>query len=158
MSVLSRSAAFEPLALRPIARFARGHGVVAVILAIAATLASPAWADNSRLPANSHAKSAAADLNSGAGASDSVAKAGVETRVATVRDCVLKQAPVIFARADHGTVVVKQQTGPGCNLPSMIETDVFYTSDKDFKGSDKLYILGFLHFDNLNQTYTILVK
>jgi hypothetical protein len=157
MSVLSRFAAFAPAA-----RFIRGRSAAAGIIAIAlaAAAVSPAWAEGPQQPAHPHKKAAAApDLNADGSVPDSIAKTGAETRVATVRDCTLpNQAPMVFARAEHGAVSVKQETGPGCSRPSMSQTNVFYTSEKGFKGTDKLYILGFLNFGNINQTYAILVK
>ena len=35
------------------------------------------------------------------------------------------QAPVVSARADHGTVSVKPGKGPGCGRPSMSPAEVF---------------------------------
>jgi hypothetical protein len=65
---------------------------------------------------------------------------------------------VIFARADHGAVSVTPGTGPSCGRPSVSQTVIFYTSDPGFRGTDKLYLLGFLNFKNIDQTFTILVK
>jgi hypothetical protein len=158
MPVLSRFAAFAPAA-----RLVRGRRVAAGIMAIglAAAAASPAWAEGPQQPAQPHKKAAAApDLNADGSVPDSIAKAGAETHVATVHgDCALpNQAPVIFARADHGAVSVTPGTGPSCGRPSVSQTVIFYTSDPGFRGTDKLYLLGFLNFKNIDQTFTILVK
>ncbi len=162
MFVLTRLAAFEPVEWPSAARFVRGRCVVAGIIAVAlaAGALSPASAEGSQQPAQPHNKAAAApDLNADGSVPDSVAKAGAQTRVATVRSCVLPdQAPVVFARADHGAVSVKQETGPGCGRASTSLANVFYTSELGFKGTDKLYLMGFVNFGNTNQTLTILVK
>jgi hypothetical protein len=162
MFVLSRLAAIEPRAWPSAARFVRGRGAVAgiVAMALAAAAASPAWPEGPQQPAHPAKKAAAApDLNADGSVPDSIAKAGAQTRVAAVRDCLLpNQAPPVFARADHGAVSVKQETGPGCGRPSASQTNVFYTSAPGFKGTDKLYVLGYLNFSNISQTYTILVK
>ncbi len=162
MSVLSRFVAFQPVASPPAARFVRGRCVAAGIMAIAmaAAVAAPAWAQAPQQPAPPDKKAAAApDLNADGSVPDSVAKAGAQTRVATVRNCVLpSQAPAVFARADHGAVSVKQETEPGCGRPSTSLTTVLYTSEPGFKGTDKLYLLGYVNFSNMSQTLTILVK
>ena len=162
MSVLSRFAAFEPVAWPQVARFVRGRCVAAGIMAmaLAAAAASPALAEGSQQPAHRDKKAAAApDLNADGSAPNSIAKAGAETRVAMVQDCALPNlAPVVSARADHGTISVKQGTGPSCGRPAVSQAQIFYTSEPGFKGTDKLHILGVLLHGDIDQTYTILVK
>ena len=68
------------------------------------------------------------------------------------------QPPVVSGRADHGTVSVKQEKGPGCGHPSVSLTEVFYISEPGFKGTDNLHVLGFTINSNIDRTLTILVK
>jgi hypothetical protein len=75
---------------------------------------------------------------------DSVATTGVESRVAQVFDCKLKdRMPVVSARADHGAVVVRESTGAGCGQQNVRGAGIFYKSEDGFSGEDKIYILGF---------------
>jgi hypothetical protein len=162
MSVLSRFVAFAPVAWPPAARFVRGLAVAAgiIAMALAAAAASPAWAENPRKLAQPPKKAAAApDLNADGSVPDRVVKAGAQTKVAIVWDCALPNlAPVVSARVEHGTVSIRTGNGPNCGRPLMSLTSVFYTSTLDFKGTDKLYILGFLTHGDIDQIYTILVK
>jgi hypothetical protein len=59
---------------------------------------------------------------------------------------------------EHGSVSIGTGNGPSCGRPSMSLTNIFYTSNPGFKGTDKLYILGFLTHGDIDQTFTILVK
>jgi hypothetical protein len=162
MSVLSRFVAFARVAWPPEPRFVHSRAVARGIIAIAlaAAAASPAWAEVPQKPAHQDKKATAArDLNADGTVPNSIAKAGVETRVATVQYCDLpNQVPVFWARADHGTISIKRGTGPGCSLPSMNRSEIFYTSERGFKGTDNLHILGFTKDGEVNQTTTILVK
>jgi hypothetical protein len=162
MSVLSRFVAFAPGAWPPATRFVRGRGAAAgiIAMALAAATASPAWAQGLQKPAAPQKTAAAArDLNADGSVPDKVVKAGVRTSVATVCDCALpNMAPVVSARVEHGSVSIGTGNGPSCGRPSMSLTNIFYTSNPGFKGTDKLYILGFLTHGDIDQTFTILVK
>ena len=163
MSVLSRFAAFAPVAWPLAARFVRGRGVAAgiVAIALAAAAASPACAAGPQQEAAHPQKKAAAapDLNADGSVPDKVVKAGAETLVATVHDCDLpSQAPVVWARVEHGTTSVKQGTGPSCGRPSMSLSEIFYTSEPGFKGTDNLHMLGFVSNGGIDVSLTILVK
>jgi hypothetical protein len=162
MSVLSRFVAFEPVASPPAARFVRRRGAAAgiIALALAAAAALPASAEGMQKPAQTHKKTTAApDLNADGSVPDKVVKAGVKMNVATVSDCALpNMAPVVSARVEHGTVSIGTGNGPRCGRPSMSLTSIFYTSAPGFKGTDKLYVLGFLTHGDIDQTLTILVK
>jgi hypothetical protein len=133
-------------------------------LALAATAAQPARAtgpQNKALPHGTAESIERAELNADGSLPDAVAKAGVETRALQVWDCdQTNRAPVVWARADHGIVSVKSITsGPGCGRLSMTMAGIFYTSEPGFKGTDKIYVLGFYsnghRFDNIA---TVLVK
>ncbi len=162
MSVLSRFAAFAPVAWPPAARFVRGLAVAAgmIAMALAAAAASPAWAAGPQKPAPPQKRAAAApDLNADGSVPDRVVKAGAQTSVAIVWDCALPNlAPVVSARVEHGAVSIRTGNGPNCGRRSMSLTNIFYTSEPGFKGTDKLYVLGFLTNGDIDQTYTILVK
>jgi hypothetical protein len=163
MFVLSRFAAFESVAWPLAARFVRGRGAAAGIMAIAlaAAAASPAWAAGPQHEAAHPQKeaAAAADLNADGSVPDKIVKAGAETLVATAHDCDLpNQAPLVWTRVEHGTTSVKQRTGPSCGRPSMSLAEIFYTSERGFKGTDKLHILGFVANGDIDLTLTILVK
>jgi hypothetical protein len=131
-----------------------------IAMALAATIAPPAWAEGPQKPAPPQKKTAAApDLNADGSVPDKVVKAGVQSNVAIVWDCGLPNlAPVVSARVEHGALSIKTGNGPSCGHASMSLTSVFYTSAPGFKGTDKLYILGFLTSGDINQTFTILVK
>jgi hypothetical protein len=102
----------------------------------------------------------ASELNADGSMPDAVVKAGVEMRAFRVWDCDQpNSAPVVWGRADHGTISVKPITsGPHCGRPSMTAAGIFYTSEPGFKGTDKVYLLGFITRGRLDQTATILVK
>ena len=161
MSVLSGFAGFAPVAWPSAAGLFRVRGVAArIAIALAAAAISPTWAEGPQQAAHPHKKAAATpDLNADGSVPDSIAKAGTETQVATLKDCTLpNQAPVVSGRADHGTVSVKQEKGPGCGHPSVSLTEVFYISEPGFKGTDNLHVLGFTINSNIDRTLTILVK
>jgi hypothetical protein len=162
MSVSSGFAGFAPVAWLPAARFFRVRGVAAGIIAVAlaAAVVSPTWAEGPQQAGHPHKKAAATpDLNADGSVPDATAKAGAETKVATLKDCTLPdQPPVASVRADHGTVRIKQGKGPGCGHASVSTVEAFYTSEPGFKGTDKLHILGFTIKSNIDQTLTILVK
>jgi hypothetical protein len=162
-SVLSRFVVFQPIAWCNLAeglvRDRRFAGAI-IAVALAATAASSAWAAGSQDKAHPQQKTAAApDLNADGSVPNVITKTGVKTRVAVAYDCDQpNQAPILWARADHGTIDVGTGTGPQCGHPSMSLTGVFYTSEPGFKGTDKVYVLGFITNGNINATYTVLVK
>ena len=168
MSVLSRFVAFELAARRcPAARFVRNRRLAAAImaLALAAAAAPPVWAAGPQNKAPPHGTDAAvstepSELNPDGSVPDAVVKAGVETRAFRAWDCDQpNRAPVVWARADHGTISVKPVTsGPKCGRASMTVAGIFYTSEPGFKGTDKVYLLGFVTKGKIDETYTILVK
>jgi hypothetical protein len=185
MSVLSSFVAFEWVARRcPAARFVRNQRLAAAIMAVALVAAAtpPAWAAGPLNPASAAAplnpasaaapqnkagtayavghEPSASELNADGSMPDAVVKAGVETRALRSWDCDQPdRAPVVWARADHGTISVKPVTSGACSRPSMTVAGIFYTSEPGFKGTDKIYILGFLtNGKYINGTFTILVK
>ncbi len=91
---------------------------------------------------------------------EAVVKAGVETRALRAWDCDMpNRAPVVWARADHGTISVKPVTsGPMCGRLSMTVAGIFYTSEPGFKGADTIYLLGFKTQGKIEVSFTILVK
>jgi len=90
---------------------------------------------------------------------DSVVKAGVETRVGSAWDCDMKNiAPIVWARADHGTVVIRNIIGPACGEQSVRQAGLFYKSDPGFKGQDKVYIGGFLVKQRIDTTVLVQVN
>ena len=126
-------------------------GAAAMALALAAAN-SPCWAEG---PQKSHPKPSSDNANGAA----KVVKSGVQTSVAKIPDCAVPNlAPAANATVEHGTVSVKPWEGPGCGRPSVSQTEVFYTSEKGFKGTDKLHLLGYSISDNIDQTFTVLVK
>ncbi len=137
-------------------------GITAVAFATAS--ASPAWAGGPQDVAHGHGKTAAGpaaapDLNPDGTVPDAVTKTGVRTRVVLVWNCAMPdQIPVVFARADHGTISIDEVKGSQCGHPSMTLAGVFYTSEPGFKGTDKVYVLGFLLEGKIDQTVTVLVK
>jgi hypothetical protein len=113
---------------------------------------SPCWAEG---PQKSHPKPAPDSANGAA----KVVQSGVETSVAKISDCAQpKLAPEANAIVLHGTVSIKSAQGPGCGEPSISQTEIFYTSEKGFKGPDKVRLLGYSISGNIDQTFTILVK
>ena len=162
MSVLSRFAAFGPIAWASAARFVRRRGAAAGILAIAlaAAAAAPGWAEGAKKNAQPQQDAAAAlDLNADGSVPDKIVNAGAQTTVAAVWDCDLPNlAPVVSARVEHGSVRIGTGNGPRCGRPSMSLTSIFYTSAPGFKGTDTLHILAFLSRGDIDQTFTILVK
>jgi hypothetical protein len=162
VSVLTCLVGFQSLAGCLAACPLRDRGLAAGIMALAlvSVAGSPTWSAGSQDKAHPQQKTTAApDLNADGTIPNVVTKAGVQTRVAVAYDCDQpNQAPILWARADHGTISVGTDTGPQCGRPSMSLTDVFYTSEPGFKGTDKVYVLGFVTSSNINATYTILVK
>jgi hypothetical protein len=188
MSVLAGFVAFESIAQRcPAARFVRNRRLAAAIVALALVAAAapvawaagpalpalagapapPAWAaePQNKAPPNEKAYPAghepsASELNVDGSMPDAVVKAGVEMRALRVWDCDQPdRAPVVWGRADHGTISVKPITaGPHCGRPSMTAAGIFYTSEPGFKGTDKVYVLGFITSGKLSGTFTLLVK
>jgi hypothetical protein len=113
---------------------------------------SPCWAEG---PQKSHPKPSADNANGAA----KVVKSGVQTSVAKISDCAQpKLAPEANAIVEHGTVSIKSAEGPGCGEPSVSMTEVFYTSEKGYKGTDKVHLLGYSISGNIDQTFTVLVK
>jgi hypothetical protein len=161
MSMLYRFVDHRPVGRPARPRFFRGRGAAVGIIAIAlAAGASPGSAAGHQKPAQSQEGPAPApDLNADGSVPDKVVKAGIQTSAAIVRDCALPNyAPVVSARVEHGTIRIRTGAGPSCGLASMSLTNVLYTLDPGFKGTDKLTILAFLTSGDLTQTYTILVK
>jgi hypothetical protein len=141
-------------------RFAAGF----FALGLAATASVAIAATASKTPPQKPTKVSATtsktpELNADGTVPDSVAKMGVETQIATVWDCNLPQnPPPVSARADHGTVAIKKGTGPACGKPSLTANLLFYTSEPGFKGTDKVYMLGFSGSGPLDKTFSILVR
>jgi hypothetical protein len=133
-------------------------------MVLAAAAAPPAFAQGPIIPGqNPQAKAAAEakapDLNADGTVPTAIAKAGVRTHVGSAWDCALPdRAPTVWARADHGTIIILAGTGPQCGRPSVKQAGIFYTSEPGFKGTDKIYVLGFLASGNINNIYTVLVK
>jgi hypothetical protein len=126
-------------------------GAAAMAIALAAAN-SPCWAEG---PQKSHPKPSPDNANGAA----KVVKSGVQTSVARISDCAQpKLAPEANAIVEHGTVSIKQGEGPGCGQPSFGQTEVFYTSEKGFKGADKVHLLGYSISGTIDQTFTVLVK
>ena len=113
---------------------------------------SPCWSEG---PQKSHPKPSADNANGAA----KVVKSGVQTSVAKISDCAQpKLAPEANAIVEHGTVSIKSAEGPACGQPSVSMTEVFYTSEKGYKGADKVHLLGYSISGNIDQTFTVLVK
>jgi hypothetical protein len=113
---------------------------------------SPCWAEG---PQKSHPKPSPDNANGAA----KVVKSGVQTSVAKISDCAQpKLAPEANAIVEHGTVSIKSAEGPACGEPSVSMTEVFYTSEKGYKGTDKVHLLGYSISGNIDQTFTVLVK
>jgi len=113
---------------------------------------SPCWSEGPQKP---HPKPSADNANGAA----KVVKSGVQTSVAKISDCAQpKLAPEANAIVEHGTVSIKSAEGPGCGEPSVSMTEVFYTSEKGYKGADKVHLLGYSISGNIDQTFTVLVK
>jgi hypothetical protein len=160
MPVLSRFVAFEPSARSCLA-------AAIMALALGAAAAAPAQAGGAQNGARPHGTATAVsteptELNADGSVPDAVVKAGVETRAFRTWDCDQpNSAPVVWARADHGTISIKPIafSGPKCGRMSMTVAGIFYTSEPGFKGTDKLYLLGFLsNGKHLDETLTVLVK
>jgi hypothetical protein len=90
---------------------------------------------------------------------DLVAQPGKPTRVGIVYNCAVPdEVPIVWARADNGSISIVVGKGPQCGRPSMTLAAIFYTPAPGFKGTDKIYVLGLNLDATLNQTYTVLVK
>jgi len=137
----------------PSRRSVRNRVLGAATMAIALAAAnSPCWAEG---PQKSHPKPSPDQANGAA----KVVKSGVQTSIAKITDCAQpKLAPEANAIVAHGTVSIKSAEGPGCGEPSVSQTEVFYTSEKGFKGADKVRLLGYSISGNIDQTFTVLVK
>jgi len=172
MSVLSRFGAFEPSGRYCLAaRFVRNQHVAAAIMALTLGAVGPAPAqaagaqNEARPPGTATPVSTEptkpTDFNADGSMPDAIVKAGVETRALRAWDCDQpNNAPVVWARADHGTISIKPITsGPRCGRLSMSMAGIFYTSEPGFKGTDTVHILGFLsNGSRIDQTATLLVK
>lgn len=156
MPLRSAIADFPRRATGPAPSFPR---TIAAGLIAMAFVVTPAMADSAAKTASRHHQPTPPDLNPDGTTPDQVVKSGKQTSVASVWDCALPNfAPVVSARVEHGTIRIRTGNGPSCGHASMSLTNVVYTSDPGFKGTDKLTILAFLTSGDLNQTYTILVK
>lgn len=164
MPVLPNFVAFESAARR-----VRNRHLAAAFMALslAAAVAPSAWAAGTQNQATPHGAPAVAtqatspsELNPDGTMPTAVVKAGVETRALRAWDCGQPdRAPIVWARADHGTISVKPITSEACGRLSMTVAGIFYISEPGFKGRDKVYLLGFLSDGKyLDQTFTILVK
>lgn len=135
-------------------------GIMTVVVAAAPQVQAQAPPSSE----HAHKKSAvrkvtAPVLNADGSVPDAVTEAGVESQVAHAYDCAQpNHAPVLWARADHGTTTVKTVTTSGCGRASISQAGVFYKSEPGFKGTDKLYMLGYITNGKLDYTYTILVR
>jgi hypothetical protein len=163
VAILSRVADSQPVVRCLASRLVQDQRLAAGILAVslATAVASAAWAapQNKAQGKTVAAATATSDLNADGTVPDVITKAGAQTRVAVAFDCDQPdRAPILFARADHGTINVTEATGPRCGRPSMSLSLVLYTSEPGFKGTDKVYMLGYILNGNLNATYTVLVK
>lgn len=87
------------------------------------------------------------------------ALSGIESKVGAAYDCYMKtHAPAIWARADHGTVVIREIDGPGCNEKSMKLAGIFYKSDPGFVGEDKIYVIGYSTEGSIDSTFSVEVS
>jgi len=137
-------------------------------MALAAAAAAPsAWAagpQDQEIPPGKTAASTpwsqpTPTFRTNTGVPDAVVEAGVTTDLAFVGDCALPyRAPVVWARADHGTIIIKKVTRPNCGRASVDFSEIFYTSKPGFRGVDKVYLLGFLMQDNIDRLFTVVVK
>ncbi len=157
-SVLSRLATFWSVGrCCPAAQFVRDRHIAEkiIVIAVAAAVVSPAWAAGPQSQKQPQGKAAAAATT----VPGAIVKAGERTRVGLFWDCALPDAsPVIWARADHGTASAVGGTGPQCDRPSVRMTAIFYTSEPGFKGTDKVYVLGYNISGKIEQSFTVLVK
>lgn len=159
--ILFRVVDFQPVVRCLAARLVRDQRLAAGILtlSLATAVASAAWAAPQNKAQGKTAATATSDLNADGTVPNVITKAGAQTRVAVAFDCDQPdRAPILWARADHGTINVTEATGPRCGRPSMSLTLVLYTSEPGFRGTDKVYMLGYILNGNLDATYTVLVK
>jgi len=90
---------------------------------------------------------------------DAIVKSGVRTRIMIAWDCDQpSHAPIVWAHADHGTVTVTKGRGPSCGLSSMNIAEIYYKSNRGFKGTDTLHLLGIVTNGKLDRTGTIVVR
>jgi hypothetical protein len=85
-------------------------------------------------------------------------KTGVETKIGQVFDCDLHvAAPTVSVRAEHGTVVVRQEIGTACGEKNVPVSNIFYKSEPGFSGRETAYVTGFLagRMGKLEQTILI---
>jgi hypothetical protein len=69
---------------------------------------------------------------------------GIESEVGSAYDCDMKyRAPVVWARADHGTAAIREIDGP-FRQKSMKVAGSFYKSGPGFVGEDTVIIIGIL--------------
>jgi hypothetical protein len=152
------------LGLQPVVDLVRDRPFVAGLLAIAlaASVASSAEAAGPQDAPQGQtvaAPAATPEPSIPGTAPDLVAQTGKQTRVGTVYNCgVPDEVPIFWARADHGSISIAVGKGPQCGRPSMTLAAIFYTPAPDFKGTDKIYVMGFLLEGRLDHTYTVLVK
>jgi hypothetical protein len=93
------------------------------------------------------------------GPADNTAISGIQSRVGYVYDCDSKtHAPPIFARADHGSVVVREVDDSACNDKSMKVAGIFYKSDRGFVGEDTVYIIGYSTEESIDSTLHVQVS
>jgi hypothetical protein len=152
------------LGLRPLVDLVRDRPFVAGLMAIAlaASVASSAGAagpqDIPQVPALAPS-TAAPDPAVPGTMPDLVAQTGKPTRVGIVYNCAVPdEVPIVWARADNGSISIVVGKGPQCGRPSMTLAAIFYTPAPGFKGTDKIYVMGLNLDATLNQTYTVLVK
>lgn len=111
------------------------------------------------ISATHFAGAAIAEDLGGASKPDATVRPGIELRVGFAYDCYMKNhAPVVWARADHGTVVIRETDGPACQEKSMKLAGIFYKSDPGFVGEDTVYIIGYLTTGSINSTLHVQVS
>lgn len=160
--MLFRGKILSPGALAAVAGNTSEHRIATLVIAasvLALGAASNAWSAPAATKGAPARKTMAKAANVSRKLPDSLAKPGVSSLVARAWDCDLPtRAPVVWARADHGTIQIKTIRAPGCGRTSMIQAGMFYTSEHGFSGLDKLHILGFSLSHNIDQSLTIEVK
>jgi hypothetical protein len=72
---------------------------------------------------------------------DVTVSAGQETRIQQLWDCASKERPpAIKVRANRGSVVVREGTGPVCEGQDTHVNVVFYKAPANFTGEDKVFL------------------
>ncbi len=90
---------------------------------------------------------------------DFTVRPGIESRVGFAYDCDMKtRAPAVWARADHGSVVIRETDGPACQEKSMKLAGIFYKSDPGFVGEDTVYVIGYLTTGDIDSTVHVQVS